>query len=57
MTKKDLAKRAKDLHNLIKNPVAKDKVTIAVLATEENVYLVGTNEYKLREEQKKSVGR
>ncbi len=43
--------RAKELHDLIGNKVAQNFVTIAVLNTESEMVLVGTNERKLRKEQ------
>lgn len=44
-------KRAKELHGLIQNKVAQNFITIAVLNTEDEIVLVGTNERKLRKEQ------
>lgn len=51
----DPEKRAKELHELIVDSVAKDKVTIAVLTTETKTVIVGTNEKRLREIQRKSL--
>lgn len=51
----DPESRAKELHSLIKNKVARSFVTIAVLTTETETVIVGTNERKLREEQKDAL--
>jgi len=48
-------KRAKELHNAINNKSSLNYVTIAVLTTETEAVIVGTNETKLRKEQKKAL--
>ncbi|TAD97758.1 MAG: hypothetical protein EAZ97_11960 [Bacteroidetes bacterium] len=47
----DPDKRAKELHSLISPPMAQNFVTIAVLTTENETVIIGTNERKLRKKQ------
>ncbi len=52
MENKTPAERAKEIHNQIQNPIARNLSTIAVMNTEENSVIVGTSEKRLRAEQR-----
>jgi len=49
---KDPEIRAKEIHEAIKHQFTKDKTTTAVLNTEQEAVIVGTNELRLRKEQR-----
>lgn len=51
----DPDKRAKELHSLITPPMAQNFVTIAVLTTENETVIIGTNERKLRKKQAEAL--
>ena len=52
---KNLQKRAKELHNLIKYKHARDRSTTAVLSTDHNRSIVGSSEMRLRREQRQAL--
>ncbi|TAE04132.1 MAG: hypothetical protein EAZ97_00490 [Bacteroidetes bacterium] len=55
MKDKKLEERAKELHQLIPNIVARNRVTIAVLQTQTEMVIVGTSERELRALQRKAL--
>jgi hypothetical protein len=51
----DPDKRAKELHSKIKHQFTRDKNTTAVLNTDSNTVIVGSNEVRLRKEQREEL--
>ena len=51
----DPEKRAKELHEKIKFKFTRDKNTTAVLNTDTNAVIVGSNEVRLRKEQREAM--
>lgn len=54
MEKKNPDERAKELHDKIKHKHTRDRNTTAVLNTETDIVIVGSNEIRLRKEQREA---